>query len=71
MGLSQHSLNLTESTSLGESITGLGQVRALVWHFALQARAPRQADKQTKCRGNRRVCTWGVRVCLRVRLLPT
>lgn len=34
-GLSQHSLNLTESTSLGEWLAGLGQAGPCSWHSGL------------------------------------
>lgn len=71
MGLSQHSLNLTESTSLGEwchGAAGQGLQPALrpLSQSPKISRSTDQMERQQAC-----VCALGVCVCLGVRLLPT
>lgn len=71
MGLSQHSLNLTESTSLGEWCHRVGAGQGLQPALRSLSQSPK-ISRPTAQMGRRQVCVlWGVCVCLGVRLLPT
>lgn len=70
MGLSQHSLNLTESTSLGEWGHWAGGRTGPAAGTPVSNPEP-QEKQTTRCNGEATgVCALGVCVCLGVRLLP-
>nr|KAF6325140.1 hypothetical protein mMyoMyo1_013691 [Myotis myotis] len=62
MGLSQHSLNLTESTSLGEWVTGLGQDRPAAGTRSL-SQSPK-ISSSTDQMGRQQACVHSGCVCV-------